>query len=86
MKFCKSCFGGNINLRSCLLCLTRYWRPDLVKGACALVSRSVEHPGTQIAGRDDQGVHAVELGTYFLMEPCGSGRSRLTYITRTDLR
>ncbi|KAL8559548.1 hypothetical protein ACOMHN_018711 [Nucella lapillus] len=66
----------------------RYWRPDLVKGACAMVSRSVEHSGWKGASEADydQGVRAVELGSYYLMEPCGSGRSRLTYIARTDLR
>ena len=71
-----------------MLCVThRYWRPDLVKGACALVSRSVEHSGLSTpAGDYDQGVRAVELGSHYLMEPCGSGRSRLTYIARTDLR
>ena len=59
-----------------------------MKGACALVSRSVEHSATQVAAAEeyDQGVRAVELGSYYLMEPCGSGRSRLTYICRTDLR
>lgn len=67
--------------------IIRYWRPDMVKGACALVSRSVMHPNIQTAvGVVEDGVHAVELGNYFLMEPCGSGRSRLTYISRTDLR
>ncbi|XP_076446493.1 rho GTPase-activating protein 7-like isoform X2 [Babylonia areolata] len=66
----------------------RYWRADLVKGACALVSRSVEHCGWKGATEADydQGVRAVELGNYHLMEPCGSGRSRLTFISRTDLR
>ncbi|KAK7496603.1 hypothetical protein BaRGS_00012255 [Batillaria attramentaria] len=66
--------------------IIRYWRPDLVKGACAFVSRSVEHTGLQVTGRTDEGVRAVELGSYYLMEPCGSGRSRFTFISRTDLR
>ena len=58
-----------------------------MKGACALVSKSVEHSGALAASAEyDQGVRAVELGSFYLMEPCGSGRSRLTYISRTDLR
>lgn len=64
----------------------RYWRPDLAKEACAVVSQSVEHEGAPVGRQQENGVRAVELGTSFLMEPCGSGRSRLTYIARTDLR
>ncbi|XP_012946187.1 rho GTPase-activating protein 7 [Aplysia californica] len=63
-------------------CVLRYWRSDLTKGACALITMSVEHADAM----EVQGVRAVDLGSYFLMEPCGSGRSRLTYITRVDSR
>ncbi|XP_046371993.2 rho GTPase-activating protein 7-like isoform X3 [Haliotis rufescens] len=62
--------------------LLRYWRTDLVKGACALVSTSVEHPDVH----EIQGVQAVELMSHFLIEPCGSGRARLIHITRSDTR
>ncbi|CAG5126235.1 unnamed protein product, partial [Candidula unifasciata] len=61
-------------------CALRYWRSDLNKGACALITKSVEHSDAL----EIHGVWAVDLGTYYLMEPCGSGRSRLTYITRVD--
>ncbi|XP_070197545.1 serine-rich adhesin for platelets-like isoform X2 [Littorina saxatilis] len=65
----------------------RYWRPELAKGACALVTKSVEHSGVHAASSEyDQGVRAVELGSSYLIEPCGSGKSRLTFIARTDLR
>ncbi|GFS12048.1 rho GTPase-activating protein 7 [Elysia marginata] len=63
-------------------CVLRYWRSDLTKGSCALVTMSVEHADIGTI----QGVWAVDLGSYFLMEPCGAGRSRLTYITRVDTR
>ncbi|KAH9519900.1 StAR- lipid transfer protein 13 [Bulinus truncatus] len=63
-------------------CVLRYWRSDLNKGACALVTMSVEHSENM----DIQGVWAIDLGSYILMEPCGSGRSRMTYITRVDTR
>ena len=60
----------------------RYWRTDLVKGACAMISTSVDHPDiTEI-----HGVRAVELISHFLMEPCGSGKTRITHLTRTDTR
>ncbi|XP_059147333.1 uncharacterized protein LOC131935064 [Physella acuta] len=63
-------------------CILRYWRSDLTKGACALITMSVEHSDAV----EVQGVWAVDMGSYFLMEPCGSGRSRITYITRVDTR
>ncbi|XP_055893919.1 uncharacterized protein LOC106078540 isoform X4 [Biomphalaria glabrata] len=63
-------------------CVLRYWRSDLNKGACALVTMSVEHSENM----DIQGVWAIDLGSFILMEPCGSGRSRVTYITRVDTR
>ncbi|CAL1531365.1 unnamed protein product, partial [Lymnaea stagnalis] len=63
-------------------CILRYWRSDLTKGACALITMSVEHSDAM----EVHGVWAIDLGSFFLMEPCGSGRSRLTYITRVDTR
>ncbi|GFN74682.1 rho GTPase-activating protein 7 [Plakobranchus ocellatus] len=63
-------------------CVLRYWRSDLTKGSCALVTMSVEHSDAASI----QGVWAIDLGSYFLMEPCGAGRSRLIYLTRVDTR
>ncbi|XP_006874427.1 PREDICTED: stAR-related lipid transfer protein 13 [Chrysochloris asiatica] len=60
----------------------RTWRTDLPKGTCALVSTSVEHEEAQPMG----GVRAVVLDSQYLIEPCGSGKSRLTHICRVDLR
>ncbi|XP_048400594.2 stAR-related lipid transfer protein 8 isoform X1 [Stegostoma tigrinum] len=60
----------------------RAWRTDLLKEACVLVAVSVEHDAVHLEG----GVRAVVLNSQYLVEACGSGRSRLTYISRTDLR
>ncbi|KAM9324172.1 LOW QUALITY PROTEIN: stAR-related lipid transfer protein 8 [Gastrophryne carolinensis] len=60
----------------------RKWRTDLPRGGCALVSTSMDHATGQL----EDGVQAVILSSQYLMEPCGMGRSRLTYICRADLR
>ncbi|OWF48936.1 uncharacterized protein LOC110452430 isoform X2 [Mizuhopecten yessoensis] len=60
----------------------RSWRTDLPKGACCMVSFSVEHPKAELLG----GVRSVELASHFLIEPCSTGKSRITHITRVDLR
>ncbi|KAM3910453.1 stAR-related lipid transfer protein 8 isoform 2-T2 [Leptodactylus fuscus] len=60
----------------------RKWRTDLPRGGCALVSTSMDHSTGQL----DEGVQAVILSSQYLMEPCGMGRSKLTYICRADLR
>uniref|UniRef100_A0AAZ3R386 StAR-related lipid transfer protein 13 n=1 Tax=Oncorhynchus tshawytscha TaxID=74940 RepID=A0AAZ3R386_ONCTS len=60
----------------------RSWRTDLPKGTCALVCVSVEHEDCPRVG----GVRAVVLESNYLLEPCGSGKSRLTHICRVDLK
>ena len=60
----------------------RSWRSDLPKGACVLISTSIEHPRSELLG----GVRAVELASRYLIEPCGTGKSRLTHISRVDIR
>ncbi|KAJ8266694.1 hypothetical protein GJAV_G00133570 [Gymnothorax javanicus] len=60
----------------------RSWRTDMPKGACALVSMSVEHEEAPPMG----GVRGVVLESQYLLEPCSAGRSRLTHISRVDLR
>lgn len=52
------------------------------KGMCTLVSLSVEHEEAQLMG----GVRAVVMDSQYLIEPCGSGKSRLTHICRIDLK
>ncbi|XP_049582622.1 stAR-related lipid transfer protein 13 isoform X2 [Syngnathus scovelli] len=60
----------------------RSWRTDLPKGACSLVSVSMEHEDCPPAGA----VRAIVLESNYLLEPCGSGKSRLTHICRVDLK
>ncbi|XP_077340246.1 stAR-related lipid transfer protein 13 isoform X4 [Lithobates pipiens] len=60
----------------------RTWRTDLAKGMCSLVAMSVEHEDAPLIG----GVRAAILDTRYLIEPCGSGKSRLTHICRVDLK
>lgn len=52
------------------------------KGMCVLVSVSVEHEEAPLIG----GVRAVVIDSQYLIEPCGSGKSRLTHICRVDLK
>lgn len=67
--------------RAGLFCC-RTWRTDLPKGMCTLVSLSVEHEEAPLLG----GVRAVVMDSQYLIEPCGSGKSRLTHVCRVDLR
>ncbi|XP_037325240.2 stAR-related lipid transfer protein 13 isoform X2 [Pungitius pungitius] len=60
----------------------RSWRTDLPKGACSLVSVSIEHEDCPPVG----GVRAIVLESNYLLEPCGSGKSRLTHICRVDMK
>lgn len=61
---------------------SRSWRTDLPKGACSLVSVSIELEDCPPLG----GVRAVVLESNYLLEPCGSGKSRLTHISRVDMK
>lgn len=60
----------------------RSWRTDLCKGSSALVSVSVDHEDSPPIGS----VRGVVLESQYLLEPCGTGRTRLTHICRVDLR
>eukprot|EP00079_Xenopus_tropicalis_P021342 XP_012812634.1 PREDICTED: stAR-related lipid transfer protein 13 isoform X1 [Xenopus tropicalis] len=60
----------------------RSWRTDLPKGICTLAAVSVEHDEAHLIG----GVRAAVLDTRYLIEPCGSGKSKLTHISRVDLK
>ncbi|XP_069468622.1 stAR-related lipid transfer protein 8 isoform X2 [Ambystoma mexicanum] len=60
----------------------RKWQTDLPRGACALVSMSLEHEKVEL----ESGVKAVVLASQYLIEPCGMGRSKLTHICRVDMR
>ncbi|XP_029443052.1 rho GTPase-activating protein 7 isoform X1 [Rhinatrema bivittatum] len=59
----------------------RTWRTNLPKGACVLLVTSVDHDQAPIAG-----VRVNVLMSTHLLEPCGTGKCKLTYVCRTDLR
>ncbi|XP_021141851.2 stAR-related lipid transfer protein 13 isoform X1 [Columba livia] len=60
----------------------RTWRTDLPKGMCILVAVSVEHEEAPLMGA----VRAIVMDSQYLIEPCGSGKARLTHICRIDLK
>lgn len=60
----------------------RSWRTDLPRGTCSLVSMSIEHEDCPPIG----GIRALVMESNYLLEPCGSGKSRLTHICRVDLK
>uniref|UniRef100_A0A4W5KD05 StAR related lipid transfer domain containing 8 n=1 Tax=Hucho hucho TaxID=62062 RepID=A0A4W5KD05_9TELE len=60
----------------------RRWCTDLPRGLCLLVSSSVDHDNVHL----EAGLRAVLLTSWFLIEPSGMGRSRLTHYCRADLR
>ncbi|KAH0616175.1 hypothetical protein JD844_027108 [Phrynosoma platyrhinos] len=59
----------------------RTWRKNLSRGACALLSSSVDHDHAPVLG-----VRVNVLMSRYLIEPCGLGKSKLTYMCRIDLR
>lgn len=74
-------FSGRSRLKHFSVIL-RSWRTDLPKGACSLVSVSIETEDCPSLG----GVRAIVLESNYLLEPCGSGKSRLTHISRVDMK
>ncbi|XP_059370093.1 stAR-related lipid transfer protein 13-like isoform X2 [Carassius carassius] len=60
----------------------RSWRTDLPRGTCSLVSLSIEHEDCPPIG----GIRAIVMESNYLLEPCGSGKSRLSHICRVDLK
>lgn len=60
----------------------RSWRTELCKGCCALVCVSVDHDESQRTGA----VRGVVMESQYLLEPCGTARTRLTHVSRVDLR
>ncbi|CAH1267753.1 DLC1 [Branchiostoma lanceolatum] len=63
-------------------CTLRSWRTDLPHDTCVLVETSVQHQDAAIMG----GLRGTVLASRYLIEPCGSGKSRLTHIVRIDTR
>ncbi|XP_045482569.1 rho GTPase-activating protein 7 isoform X2 [Harmonia axyridis] len=62
-------------------CVVRHWKSDLPKGSCLIVETSVEHEDIIHIPDCIRGI--VHASRYFI-EPCGSGRSRLYHMCRTD--
>uniref|UniRef100_A0A8C5M0Q3 Rho GTPase-activating protein 7 n=1 Tax=Leptobrachium leishanense TaxID=445787 RepID=A0A8C5M0Q3_9ANUR len=59
----------------------RAWRSNLLKGACVLSYTSVDHDNAPLLG-----VRVNVLQARYLIEPCGTGKSKLIYVCRADLR
>ncbi|XP_014346376.1 rho GTPase-activating protein 7 isoform X2 [Latimeria chalumnae] len=59
----------------------RTWRSNLPKGACLLVATSVDHESAPVLG-----VRVNVLTAKYFIEPCGTGKSKLSYICRIDSR
>lgn len=64
-------------------CILRSWRTELAKGSCALIELSVNDPRATVPPR---GVRGVVLGSRYLIEPCGAGKSRVMHLSRIDFR
>ncbi|KAL3290013.1 hypothetical protein HHI36_023387 [Cryptolaemus montrouzieri] len=62
-------------------CVVRQWKSDFPKGACLIVETSVEHE--EILHIPDSIRGIIHASRYFI-EPCGSGRSRIYHMCRTD--
>ncbi|XP_065058049.1 stAR-related lipid transfer protein 13-like isoform X1 [Rhopilema esculentum] len=60
----------------------RSWRKCLNGSSCGCVTTSINHRSVHLSS----GIRAIVLADRCLMEPLGLGRSKVTYICRTDLR
>ncbi|EMP30050.1 StAR-related lipid transfer protein 13, partial [Chelonia mydas] len=76
------CGSGKSRLTHVCRIDLKTWRTDLPKGVCTLVAVSVEHEEAPLIG----GVRAIVMDSQYLIEPCGSGKSRLTHVCRIDLK
>lgn len=64
-------------------CVLRSWRTDLPKGACTIVETSVEHAEAPVMSG---AVRGIVLASRYLIEPCGSGKSRIIHLSRVDTK
>ncbi|XP_030756600.1 rho GTPase-activating protein 7 isoform X2 [Sitophilus oryzae] len=62
-------------------CIVRTWRTNLPKDGCLLIETSVEHPEALPVPHSTRG---LILASRYLIEPCGSGKSRLLHLSRVD--
>lgn len=61
----------------------RSWKTDLSKGGCMIVETSVEHKDAEIS---PESVRGIVLASRYLIEPCGSGKSRILHLSRVDIK
>ncbi|XP_056646432.1 stAR-related lipid transfer protein 13 [Diorhabda sublineata] len=62
-------------------CVIRTWKSKLPKDSCTIVETSVEYPGTiQLPNT----IRGIVLASRYLVEPCGSGKSRVIHFSRVD--
>lgn len=64
-------------------CVIRTWNTDLPRGTCVIVETSVEHPDIPNIPNT---VRGIVLASRYLIEPGGSGRTRLLHLSRVDIR
>ncbi|KAF7994079.1 hypothetical protein HCN44_011348 [Aphidius gifuensis] len=64
-------------------CILRSWRTDLPKDACVIVETSVEHPDAPVMLG---GTRGIVLASRYLIEKCGSGKSRIMHLSRVDTK
>lgn len=64
-------------------CVIRMWKSDLLKGACMIVETSVEHDD---AVTIPNSVRGIVLASRYLIEPGGSGKSKVVHLVRVDTR
>lgn len=63
-------------------CLIRTWRSDLPRDSCTIVETSVEYPGTV---KIPNTFRSIVLASRYIIEPCGSGKSRIIHFSRVDI-
>ncbi|KAG1671525.1 Myotubularin-related protein 13 [Nymphon striatum] len=67
----------------CDFCVIRTWKTDMNRGGCALIEESINHPEAQIS---PDGVRGLVVTSRYFIEPCGSGKSRISHLSRIDMR
>ncbi|CAB3380779.1 Hypothetical predicted protein [Cloeon dipterum] len=66
-------------------CVIRTWKSDLPRGGCALVETSVEF-GESGEPLLDGCIRGIVLASRYLIEHCGSGRSKIIHLSRVDTK
>ncbi|XP_065371549.1 serine-rich adhesin for platelets isoform X1 [Calliphora vicina] len=81
---CTEIFQYAIDCQQCTdFCVLRSWRTDLPRGACVIVETSIDHAKAKPMFN---AVRGVVLASRYLIEPCGSGRSRVMHLARVDVK